>query len=338
LQLKTYHMGGDEVGKGSWTASPACQKLIANADTRVAGTADLKPYFVSKLSDITYRRGLALKGWEDGLMYDPKNAFNRQHFSNQQVLANAWDNIWELGVADRAYRLANLGYEVILSPSTHLYFDHPYETHPEERGYYWATRYSDTRKVFGFMPDNLYANADKTLTGEKITNLENLLRRPLPALEKPENIKGMQGQLWGETVRTAAQFEQMIYPRLMALAERAWFKADWEAEQPDELARSTDWGNFSRTLTAKELPKLANTGADFYLPPPGGIVESNTLMANTSLAGLTIEFSLDAGKSWQQYQGAHALKNHGEKDQSIVLRSRLGDKVSRATTVEAVIH
>ena len=53
-------------------------------------------------------------GWEDGLMYDANNPFNRTQFDNERVIANAWDNIWEWGVADRAHRLANAGYQVVL--------------------------------------------------------------------------------------------------------------------------------------------------------------------------------------------------------------------------------
>lgn len=37
--------------------------------------------------------------------------------------------------------------------ASHLYFDHPQEPDPEERGFFWAARYSDTRKVFGYVPN-----------------------------------------------------------------------------------------------------------------------------------------------------------------------------------------
>ncbi len=327
-KLQTFHMGGDEVGAGSWTASPACEALFAKGEQGVAGVADLKPYFVSKLAAITHTRGLALAGWEDGLMYDPNNTFNREQFANRTVLANAWDNIWEWGVADRAYRLANAGYEVILSPGTHLYFDHPHEANPEERGYYWATRYSSTEKVFGFMPDNLYANADKTRMGEPIENLEALVGRALPGLEKPENLRGIQGQLWSETVRTGAQFEQMIYPRLVSLAERAWHKADWEGDKPDNRARQQDWANFAVQLSLKELPKLAALGGDFYLPPPGAKIDNGKLLVNTSLPGLATEFSLDGGKSWKGVDGAEILESG-----TVMVRSRLGNVTSRHVEV-----
>jgi hexosaminidase len=47
---------------------------------------------------------------------------------------------------------------VVLAHATHLYFDHPEEPDPEERGYYWATRYTDTMKTFMYYPDDIYEN------------------------------------------------------------------------------------------------------------------------------------------------------------------------------------
>jgi len=329
LKMTTFHMGGDEVGKGAWQQSPACKALFAKGEKGVTGVADLKPYFVSKIADITNSRGLNLAGWEDGLMYDPTNTFNRKQFASDKVYANAWDNIWEWGVADRAYRLANAGYQVVLSPGSHLYFDHPYEANFDERGYYWATRYSDTAKVFGFMPDNYYANADKTREGVPITNLEALVGREMPKLRKPENIVGMQGQLWSETVRTPEQFEQMIYPRVIALAERAWHKADWEGDKPNTQARLQEWADFSAALVAKELPKMAASGSSFYLPPPGGVIQNGQLLANAAYVGLTVEYSVDQGKNWQVYKGPVAANV-----KAVQLRSRIGDHYSRVTTAQ----
>ena len=330
-KLAIFHMGGDEVGVGSWTQSPACQAMFDSNDSDVMGVADLKPYFVRKLSQITSKRGLELAGWDDGLMYDPNNVFVRDRLENRQVIANAWDNIWESGLSDRAYRLANAGYGVVISSATHLYFDHPHEAHASERGYHWATRYSDLSKVFGFMPDNLYANADKTFTGADIENLNALVGRVHVPLKKPENILGMQGQLWSETVRTKAQFQEMIFPRLLVMAERAWYKASWEADKPEGAARRDEWRQFVHTLVEKDLPKLAHAGVDFYLPPPGVVREKGLLLANTSLPGLAIEYSLDGGKQWRTYPQNLELE---QGVTTILVRSRLGDQTSRVTQVE----
>ncbi|MCZ8488100.1 family 20 glycosylhydrolase [Vibrio lentus] len=40
----------------------------------------------------------------------------------------------------------------------------------------------------------------------------------------------MSAQLWSETVRTdeRANCEYMVFPRVLAAAERAWHRADWK--------------------------------------------------------------------------------------------------------------
>ena len=79
-----------------------------------------------------------------------------------------------------------------MSQATHLYFDHPYEPDPEERGLYWAARYTDTRKTFGFLPDALYENIDVKRSGEPLSKEDvcgaNMSK--CDPLLKPENIIG----------------------------------------------------------------------------------------------------------------------------------------------------
>ena len=78
-----------------------------------------------------------------------------------------------------------------MSQATHLYFDHPEEPDPEERGYYWATRFTDTRKVFGFMPDDLFANIEQERSGKPLTREEFCKTKDLcPDLVQKENIVG----------------------------------------------------------------------------------------------------------------------------------------------------
>lgn len=326
LKLSTFHMGGDEVGKGSWTRSPVCEKLFSQ-QLGVAGPADLKPYFVSRVSQLAEQRGMDLMGWEDGLMYDRTNTFNREQFVNEKVIANAWDNIWEWGVADRAYRLANNGYQVVLTSATHLYFDHPYEAHPAERGYYWAARATSLRKVFDYLPENLYANADYTRDGETIKNLEALVGRPLPALQKPENIIGMQGAVWTETIRTADQLEPMLYPRMLALAERAWHQAGWE-ESGESQARRDDYTDFLAALIYRELPRMQGAGVGFYLPPPGAQWKRDELRVNNALPGVSYEYSQDQGETWVSRPPQKLAKG-------IWVRARLGEEFSRPASVSA---
>ncbi|BBN80364.1 beta-N-acetylhexosaminidase [Pseudoalteromonas sp. A25] len=327
-RLTNLHFGGDEVGSGSWTDSKACQTLFADPNNGVAGVADLKPYFTQRVASLLDKRGITPGAWEDGLMYDKVNPFNRASFVNKQVTVNVWDNIWEWGVADRAHRLANDGYQVILSHGTHLYFDHPYEAHPEARGYYWATRYIDTKKTFGYMPDDVYGNADFTSNREPIVNLEALVGRELPKLERPENILGMQGQVWSETIRTEEQVMSMIFPRILSVAERAWHKAAWESTGLNSKSFSNDWQQFAAALSVKELAKLEKGGIKANLPVPGGIIKDGKLYANSAFPFLTIEYSFDGGQSWQEYVAPVNV----DGNQSISLRTRHGsNNTSRVT-------
>lgn len=78
----------------------------------------------------------------------------------------------------------------------------------------------------------------------------------------------MAGALWSETVRNGTQLQSMIFPRLLALAERAWHKASWE-NNADEAARKKDWEQFANTLGYKELSRLDEMGISYHIPPPG---------------------------------------------------------------------
>lgn len=66
----------------------------------------------------------------------------------------------------------------------------------------------------------------------------------------------------------------MIYPRLLALAERSWHRADWEKldrnDKQCKQAQDEDWVQFSNALGYKELSRLSTLGIVYYLPPPGG--------------------------------------------------------------------
>ena len=83
----------------------------------------------------------------------------------------------------------------------------------------------------------------------------------------------MQGQIWTETVRTAKQLHGMLYPRILALAERAWHRAAWEGVQdPAERAKQQkeDWTRFANALGYTELAKFDAKDIHYQLPVPGG--------------------------------------------------------------------
>src|SRR3546814_10064945 len=80
----------------------------------------------------------------------------------------------------------------------------PYAPHPEEGGYVWASRGVDPYQVYGFMPDNLPANA---------ATIRNIFAEGKPIEDKPvlepgHRVAGLQAQLWSETIRTDGRSEE----------------------------------------------------------------------------------------------------------------------------------
>ena len=47
-------------------------------------------------------------------------------------------------------------FQVILAYGSYLYFDHPYEADPDERGLYWATRKISTYDAWRFHENLMY--------------------------------------------------------------------------------------------------------------------------------------------------------------------------------------
>lgn len=78
--------------------------------------------------------------------------------------------------------------------------------------------------------------------------------------------------MWSETMRKRDQFHYMAFPRLLALAERAWHKASWEDitdVKERNLERDRDWEEFSDNLGYKELLRLEQNDIFYRIPPPG---------------------------------------------------------------------
>ena len=98
---------------------------------------------------------------------------------------------------------------------------------------------------------------------------------------------------------------------------------NWESFSVADRTKARDqaWQVFATTMTAKELPKLSQAGVHYYLPPAGAVIQAGQLVANVAYPGLTIEYSLDQGKSWQRYQEAIPVRTGSE----VWLRSKAVD-------------
>jgi len=298
--LTRYHIGADET-PGAWTASPACAAYEARTGIK---PADLGGHFIEKVSAMLATRGITVAGWSDGM----------GHARADQMPARAHSNAWGALGGDgpaSAHKQANQGWEVVISIPEVMYFDSPQAADPKERGYDWPSRSTDTRKVFDFMPENLPAHA------ELWTDLHG---RPQASkdehpLEPGVRFAGLQGQLWSETIRSDAQVDYMLYPRLLALAERAWHGANWETPYTPGKAydpaggaftsemrarRTADWSAFANLLGQRELARLDAAGVAYRVPTVGAVVEAGKLRANVEFPGLPIEYRVEDG-AWRPY-------------------------------------
>jgi hexosaminidase len=212
-------------------------------------------------------------------------------------VAYAWNNVWGWGREDAAYRLANAGFDVVLCNATQLYFDLAYEKDPHESGYYWAG-FVDMRAPFELVPFDAFKNAERNGMGQPVTP-ESLASRTRLTPEGARRIRGVQGQLWGENLRSAGDLEYMAFPRTIALAERAWAaQPSWAGvDDPREFRRqqADDWNQFANRLGQRELPRLDYLagGVNYRLPPPGAKTTGNRVWANVALPGLSIRYTTD---------------------------------------------
>ena len=103
----------------------------------------------------------------------------------------------------------------------------------------------------------------------------------------------MQGHLWTETVRNPDQMFAMIFPRLLALAERAWHKASWEditdRKKRDEMMKA-DWVKFASALGNRELVRLDKMGVQYRVPPPGARSEAGLIKGAVSCMAFHLIF------------------------------------------------
>ncbi|WP_263784640.1 family 20 glycosylhydrolase [Salinibacter grassmerensis] len=299
--LPAVHVGGDEVPEGVWAGSPMCDDYIARTEG-VDGAEDLFGHFLSRFQDTLATRDLTMAGWEEvGLEeadHQSTTTTPNESLVDEGVRPYVWSNIWGGGTEDRAYRLANAGYDVVMSQATNFYFDMAYSKHPGENGYYWAG-FVDTNAPFAFVPFDLYKSADRTGMGQPIDPDTAFADQVRLADTARKNIRGLQGQLWGETLRSTDRMEYMAVPRLLSLAERAWARQPGWATLDDSEAlrarRAEAWTAFANRLGHRELPRLSSRHPDwsYRLPPPGGTVAKGTLKANVALPGLSVRYTTD---------------------------------------------
>lgn len=299
--LKTIHYGGDEVPAKVWEQSPSYLKLKAS-NPAIKSTDDLWYYYFGKLNAMAKKRGLFVSGWEEAGMrktvLDGKPHYiANPDFADDHFQLHVWNNVIGWGAEDLAYRLANGGYKVVLSPVSNQYFDLAYNSSYYEPGYKWGGMV-DVDKPFYFIPFDFLKNVKEDGQGMPIKNLDQTKMIRLTDYGK-SNIVGLQGLLWSENNISTERLEYMLLPKLFGLAERAWAKEpEWamgEYSVLNDLYYTNAWSLFTNVLGKRELPRLNyyNGGYAYRIPEPGLKLKDGKVFANIQLPGLQIRYTKD---------------------------------------------
>ena len=172
--------------------------------------------------------------------------------------------------------MAEAGYPVVLANANRLYFDFAYCNHHEEKGLNWGG-YTDEYRSFDWEP----------------------IIHP--------NVIGMNAQLWGEVIRSFAQVEWQIYPKIYGLAERAWNNRS-----------ALTLNQYNKLVYEIFIPQLAASGRNFHIQQPGikiiptqneqlQLDKSHVLVAmNKVMDGGELLYCLDDGE-WKTYTNTVAI-------------------------------
>ncbi len=288
LKLEVVHLGGDEVARGAWDKCPDVQALMQREGLKTQH--DVHAYFLKRVSALLEARKIRIEGWQEiGLDNTPEyDALMTPRVAG----VNAWSTVGSR--ADVPYRLANAGYPVILSNVTNFYMDMAYSWHQNEQGLHWGGKV-DEFDAWSALPTNIYASARTTVDGRPINILT--AGKDKTKLEKPENIIGVQAQLWGETLRSFDEVQYLLLPKMMGVSERAWNAIPEWSKDLMELGPYFDARHqFNLKIGTRELPLLHGKGYNFRVGPPGIKLEDGKLMINTQYPDELVTYTLDGSE------------------------------------------
>ena len=175
------HIGGDEAPKRAWKESKFCQELIKREN--LGDEHGLQSYFIGRMEAYLNSKGRSIIGWDEIL--------------EGGLAPNATVMSWR-GISG-GVEAANMGHEVIMTPTSHCYFDYYQSDHPEE-----------PLAIGGYLPV------------KKVYNYE-----PVPEEldeSKWDLIIGAQGNVWTEYLKEFSDVEYMAIARMIALSEVLWIE------------------------------------------------------------------------------------------------------------------
>jgi hexosaminidase len=177
------HIGGDEAPKARWKNCGKCQARIKAEGLK--NEEALQGWFNHRVEAFLAGKGRRLIGWDEILEggLPPRTAVMSWRGTAGGIAA------------------ANADHDVVMSPTSHCYFDYAQGKGPDE-----------PEAIGGLIPlATVYAF------------------EPIPpelSADKRRHILGAQGNVWTEFIWTPKDVEYFAFPRAVALAEVAWTPAE----------------------------------------------------------------------------------------------------------------
>jgi len=164
---KYIHIGGDEAPKNRWQNCPKCQQRIK--DENLKDEHELQSYFIKRMEKFINAKGKQIIGWDEIL----------EGGLAPEATVQSWRGV--KGAIDAAKQ----GHDVIVSPTSHCYFDYPVDV-------------TDLQKVYSFDPVP-----------------------PELTLDERKHVLGSEGNMWTEYAPQEL-VDDRLFPRMLALAEVIW--------------------------------------------------------------------------------------------------------------------
>ena len=180
------HIGGDECPKVRWHQCPKCQAKIKElgikSDERFSAEDYLQSYVMNRMAKVVEARGRRVIGWDEIL----------EGNVSETAIIMSWRG------TEGGIEAARKGHDVIMAPSSHLYFDY----------YQSEDIASEPMCIGGYLPV------------ERVYEFKPLPEELTP--EQQRHIIGVQANIWTEYIASFRHVQYMAMPRMDALTELQW--------------------------------------------------------------------------------------------------------------------
>lgn len=216
FNTKFVHFGSDEVRHHNWEARP--DMMAKMKALKLKNQYEFEGWFDRRMADFIVESGLNPVAWDEA-----------SDFGVNKKTILQW---WRGEYPDVLFKAAERGYDIILSPVDFVYLDYP--SHLKEAGANWEGLHNGANSLEAIYNWKLIPD----------TFNDTLANR----------IIGIEAGIWTEFIDNQKRLEYMTYPRLSAVAEKAWTSEN-----------NINWESFLDRLSTQYI-RYKNAGINYRIP------------------------------------------------------------------------